>query len=252
MDYNISIDQRDFHGNTPLHYLALGSLRKNYSQIIHQLWQRAKSYWLDYLDLENDDEENVLALACKYGRSSLVEILLKCGGNRQKILPMHLAIIGGHVEIVVLLIKYNFSINKPNHRGETSWHLICQYNRIDLLEILFHYDDNFEKQDHRGFTALLTAGFYNHRLCVERLIRRGADLSARDHRGKSLCTTKNAMFSFSFVHRFSLLVQICIEQQCVETVEFCFKWIEDQRSFHYLLTENDRNGDTILHSSFSF
>lgn len=187
LEHGIQIDQSDEHGNTPLHYLALAPSKRYTSQIVDRLLERAQPHLSVYLEMKNRDEQNALALACKCGHRSLIEILLRYGAIRHSTLAMQLAIIGGHSDIVVLLLKYQAPMNRVNSRGQTSWHLICQYNRMDLLELLFHYNDHLEKRDDRGFTALLAASFQDHRSCVEQLLSYGADVAVRDHRGRNIC-----------------------------------------------------------------
>ena len=196
LEHHVPIDQRDEYGNTPLHYLALAPSKTHTSQMVDRLLERAQPYLSDYLQMKNREEQNALELACQCGHYSLVEMLLTYGASRSSTLAMQLAIISGHNAIVALLMKCQVPMNGGNSRGQTPWHLVCQYNRTDLLQLLFQYDDDLDKQDDQGFTALLTAGSRDHRFCVEQLLFYGADLTARDHRGRNICTRNFSSVSF--------------------------------------------------------
>ena len=127
------------------------------------------------LDIQNEDCQSVLSVACEHGQTRSVEMLLAHGANVSCSMPMHMAIKGGHLGIVQLLLDYPSSLSST----KSSLHLACRYNRIDILRILLersHLD--LEMRDEQGYTPLLTASAFNHLDCLKLLLNHSADITA--------------------------------------------------------------------------
>ena len=83
-----------------------------------------------------------LYLACLNGDTSTVESLLGAGADVNadfcSITPLHSACIGGHTEVVSLLLATNrVDINaKISHSGFTPLHLACKRGNIEVVELL--------------------------------------------------------------------------------------------------------------------
>lgn len=179
VEHRASINRQDAHGNTPLHCLARS--RSENQRTAHLLVHQVRS---SSLDIENEDHQSVLSVACEHGQTRLVEMLLAHRANVGCSMPMHMAIKGGHLDIVHQLLDYPSSLPSTKF----SLHLACQYNRIDILRMLLkrsHLD--LEVRDEQGYTPLLTAGAFNHLDCLTLLLNHSADITARDEQSRNVC-----------------------------------------------------------------
>ncbi|RIA83140.1 hypothetical protein C1645_662928, partial [Glomus cerebriforme] len=50
--------------------------------------------------------------------------------------PLHLAVLGGHTEVVKVLLQYNAKIIARMTDGRNVVHLASQYGFLDILELL--------------------------------------------------------------------------------------------------------------------
>ena len=135
------------------------------------------------LDIENEDQQTALSVACEHGQTRLVQMLLSPGANVHCSMPMQMAIRGGHAHIVHLLLEYQTLLSP-----DSALHLACQYNRTDILRMLLgRCNLPLEGRDDKGYTPLLTASAFDHLHCLKLLLNHAADITARDQQGRSVC-----------------------------------------------------------------
>lgn len=142
-----------------------------------------------YLQMENEDQQTALSLACEHGRVHLVRLLLLYGASADDFKPIHMAVKSGSIPIVELLLEHSDASVLANPSGETPLHIACQYNRADLLQVLIDTRStsiDLQVRDHHGSTPLLTASYFNHPDCIRVLLLNDADMKTMDYDGRHI------------------------------------------------------------------
>uniref|UniRef100_A0A6P7FS76 Uncharacterized protein LOC114330635 n=1 Tax=Diabrotica virgifera virgifera TaxID=50390 RepID=A0A6P7FS76_DIAVI len=112
------------------------------------------------LNIVSELNKTALHLAVKWNLSSLVAELLD-GGIKSEIADiegntaLHEAVKNNSLEIVEILLKrYAFDINKPNHNGDSPLHLAVRKNRTELAEYLLANNADALRKNLLGNTPL--------------------------------------------------------------------------------------------------
>uniref|UniRef100_A0ABD2WKC0 Uncharacterized protein n=1 Tax=Trichogramma kaykai TaxID=54128 RepID=A0ABD2WKC0_9HYME len=129
-------------------------------------------------------------VACEYGLEEVVQKFLDLGQdpNLQKVKsasPLSLAVIEGHKDVALLLLKNGANPNLAIVEGSTILHILCDgYFDVELLKMLFDICDEsnqtlqIEAKDKFGRTPLQWAVARLMPNIVDVLLYRGADLSS--------------------------------------------------------------------------
>jgi ankyrin repeat protein len=196
VEHRASVDRQNASGHTPLHCLAVSqpmigeSLQANDAiarVLLDAAKERSPSFLRRYLQIDNEDQQTALSLACEHDRLHLVRLLLLYGASVDDFTPIHMAVKSGSISIVELLLEHSGPSALANPSGETPLHIACKYNRADLLQVLIEIGStsiDLQARDHQGSTPLLTASYFNHRDCIRILLVNGADMKATDHHGR--------------------------------------------------------------------
>jgi ankyrin repeat protein len=69
-------------------------------------------------------------------------------------MPLHFAVIGGHLEIVHFLIEHGADVNKKSCWGWTPLHVATAHNQIKAAKILMQHGANLYTESNEGRTPL--------------------------------------------------------------------------------------------------
>ncbi len=110
-------------------------------------------------DVNAKDENGNTALmgACKYGRTGVVQLLVKNGAD----------------------------VNIADEDGKTALMKACEQCHTDVARLLVRKGADVNVKDKYGDTALIKACKYGRTDVVRLLVRNGADVSVADERGKT-------------------------------------------------------------------
>lgn len=131
-----------------------------------------------------------LHLAIQKGNVEVVELLLKLGApldgkNPQKLTAIHRALTASSPQIFDLILERTEDVNVGD-RNQTSplmYSVIYRNDRPENIDRLLAKGANINAVNSSKQTALHLAGYYGRTDCGLRLIRAGADLSAVDNQG---------------------------------------------------------------------
>ncbi|KAF4529825.1 hypothetical protein B566_EDAN013993 [Ephemera danica] len=141
-----------------LHYAAENGNVDNMKLLLNR--EAKVSEILNKLDVNG---ETALYLACKYGRTEAVELLLshpRCLVNvGSEKLPLHCAAGNGYVEILKLLLEWDSTLlNKQDKDGETALHLACAVGNDEIVYSLLNFEGlDLNLTDKWGNTCFHTA-----------------------------------------------------------------------------------------------
>ena len=122
-----------------------------------------------------------LHLASWHGQLALVHMLLRFGGWRSVAAvadrtgtPLHLAVVGGHMDVITHLLKEGCPIDIRDNDGFTLLHLAASHGHLGIIEVLVKHGLDVNIVCNRGRTPLLSAASAGQLESVRRLLRFGA------------------------------------------------------------------------------
>ena len=100
--------------------------------------------------------------------------------------PLHLAVDGGHTEIVELLIAKGADVKVADMSLMTPLHFAVVFGHKEIVELLIANGADMNAKDANvGWTPLHYAAFNGHKEIAELLIAKGADVNAKDEHGET-------------------------------------------------------------------
>lgn len=179
---SLSLEVRDFFGNTPLHC----AVKARASNIIKILLARGAA-----INVPNNSNQTPLHLACYHGHESAVEILLNAGAsvsacdNLHLHVPLHMAVVQKRDAAALLLISRLACIEAPDENFDTPLHLAAKLGNTKVVAALLKAGANIESQNINRITPLMAAcsvepGIETSRDCIETLLSSGANMNAID------------------------------------------------------------------------
>ncbi len=160
---------RDQSGTTPLHIAARQGNRDLTAQLL----------FLQNQGLRQLVEKFLKSSAKSTDLSHLVDVKNKFGFS-----PLHYAALGGHEEVVELLLQQGATINTFNAQGLTPLFMASRDGHEKIVELLSSQQEaNLESGDEEAHTPLCVAVANGHLRIFARLLRRGANPHAKDKNG---------------------------------------------------------------------
>ena len=124
-----------------------------------------------------------IQLAASAGYSALVADMLRRSPDEVRSVdamlftPLHNAAVGGHLEVVQLLVDAGAEVDAADDRGRTPLIRAAEYANAAVVELLVNYGAQLDWVDMFGWTALYQSTLCGQRDMVEHLLRLGADVN---------------------------------------------------------------------------
>ncbi len=145
---------------------------------------RLRSLLAEQPDLANavaPDGFSPLGLASFFGQKDAVELLLEQGAevnaaslNAQRVMPLHSAVAGQHVEIAKLLLEHGALVNAEQEGGFTPLHGACQNGQPEMVRLLLDFGADVHALSGEGHSPLYFARESGNAQVVELLEAAGA------------------------------------------------------------------------------
>lgn len=135
------------------------------------------------------NKKSLIYFAASKGLSTIVEHLIISDfytvdePSTGKQSPLYIACQKGHIDVVVILIKYGAKINAPNGNGSTALHVASQYGHCKIIELLLFHGADINALFDKKYTPLSLACIYNCIPSIKILILHGADINHRNIHG---------------------------------------------------------------------
>ena len=163
-----------------------------------------------------------LWLSAVFGRLEEVKKLLQNRADLEsrtddywKRTPLHMAAMGGHRDIVQLLLEMNAKIETGDQDGKAPLHLAAMVGLIYIVQLLVEKNACLETTDSDGYAPLHVAVKGGHRDVVQLLLEKSAKIEATDQNGRA-----PLHLAVMNGHRNVDVVQLLVEKNaCLETTD---------------------------------
>ncbi|KAK2743236.1 hypothetical protein FQN57_004925 [Myotisia sp. PD_48] len=180
VEFGAEIDAIDAFKNTPLHWAAL----RGYQPVVEYLWEVAKK------SIRSEYGRTVLHLAVLGGNIELVRFLIE--KNAQKGIhdmygstPLHLAVWIGRIDIAVLLMDPQVDVNAADGKGRTALHIAVDSKDESLTRALLqHPKTEVNIQTPYIASPLGVAATAGYVPVAKLLVEAGADIELKDEWAK--------------------------------------------------------------------
>ena len=110
--------------------------------------------------------------ACKVGNLEILEKLIQLDECNYKYIfnALRYASIGGHTDVVEMLIHMGFDINIENLEAKTPLHLACKHGHLATITKLIQLGANVNSEDDNKLTPLIYACENGNVACFEKLM----------------------------------------------------------------------------------
>ncbi len=115
----------------------------------------------ELIDATASDGFTPLGLASFFGHADVVDLLLGMGAtvnlasrNNQRVMPLHSAVAGGHLEVVRALLERSADVNATQEGGFTPIHGAAQNGQLAMVKLLLEYGADASAASNDGKTAL--------------------------------------------------------------------------------------------------
>ncbi|XP_067673680.1 putative ankyrin repeat protein RF_0381 [Haliotis asinina] len=144
------------------------------------------------LSLTNDEERNVLHVACMEGNMEVAKYI-----HSQNIIgiestdgfettPLMFAAVSGKIEVFSFLIRIGADVSRENANGENILHLSCRSEIVEIVNFILTQNIlNVNCTGTYGTTPLMAA-CYGNGTVFDLLIKRGADTLAKDEDNRNI------------------------------------------------------------------
>jgi ankyrin repeat protein len=133
-----------------------------------------------------------LHLACRYGYTDLVRIILLEGHadpdtrDSQSRTALHTTVVGkGILNVAKLLLDRGAAVDAKDQSGSTPLAVAALFGKLELVELFIDHGATIDATDCSGETALYNASLRNHSEVVAALAAHGAKLDLQNNNGMS-------------------------------------------------------------------
>lgn len=125
------------------------------------------------------------------GHSEMVKLLIKNGAEinlknkKGRLTALDIAIYNGHSDTTALLLKYGANINQEGKRLPPPLHLAIQKNNFYITSLLIKNKANINLKDKRGNTPLHIAALKVNVDIISILIENGANINSKNNHGRT-------------------------------------------------------------------
>ncbi|CAL8070273.1 unnamed protein product [Orchesella dallaii] len=170
------LEEKDKNGFTALHYAVKQGHIKNAMKLI----TLGAS-----IITKNNIGENVMHIACRFGRLNIVQKILKMEQNNSVInegdgkglTPLHIASMFGHVRVVQALIKKGALLHR-DHNGNTPAHLAAKNGHRETMKLILNVHSHLlDQTDKDGNTPIHIASMENQPDAVDLLLTLNCNLT---------------------------------------------------------------------------
>ncbi|XP_019854452.1 PREDICTED: ankyrin repeat domain-containing protein 17-like isoform X2 [Amphimedon queenslandica] len=189
-DKTVDISATDENNSTPLHCACQAGhteivellIKERANRLTSSLHENdADSKIKSFFNLTDNHKNIPLGLACIEGHTEIVELLLEQEGvdinhiNSQKRTPLAMACIRGHTKIVELLLKKGANANVTDENELTPLGNASIPGHTEIVKLLLEHGANVNVTDKNGNTPLGNASIPGHTKIVELLLEHGVD-----------------------------------------------------------------------------
>ncbi|MCJ1248514.1 hypothetical protein MMC30_005732 [Trapelia coarctata] len=134
-----------------------------------------------------------LHVAASFGLETIVaailnttQISVNCRHTSRKRSPVHFAVLGGHENVIKLLLLQNsIKVDIKDHMDWTGLHMTASRSNLGTVELLLRSGANVEARTSSKKTVLHIAGFRSEPGTIKLLLRSGVNIQARDNNGST-------------------------------------------------------------------
>jgi ankyrin repeat protein len=169
-DSSINVFKRDTFERTILHWALYCYQPTNTIQLL--IAQSAE------LNAQNKNGETPLKIAIVTGHYEAVIILIKNGANINMVsAPLISAAQNGHLEIVKLLLDRDVNVNQSDNNGLGALSFAAHKGYLEIVKLLLDKGANVNQSERNNFSALSFAIQEGHLEIVKVLLAHGADVN---------------------------------------------------------------------------
>jgi ankyrin repeat protein len=204
------------------------------------LWLAQKISFNEFGSVMYPDRHSTVArlldfwIACRYGYLQDVIIYCKCGApvNEEKIdrqtgerfRPLASAAMGGHADVIKVLLDYGAEVNHVDRRGRRAIHIAALKGHREACAVLIDHGAKIFSVDLQGNTPLHLAALCNHYTVVDYLASKGQELARLICSDKVKCNV-NGNFASLVEKIFHDLPEQKLEAN--DTVRFEKTWLHE-------------------------
>ena len=134
-----------------------------------------------------------LSVACKFGRTEMVSLLLENGAlfqqpiNSEGVTPLFLAVQHNHTECALFLIEKGANVKnvKMKSTRENLLHTASSHGNLEIVHSLLQHGMSIDDRTNNGETSLYLAAERGYVEVVTCLLENGADVNVTNHIGSS-------------------------------------------------------------------
>ncbi|XP_071098527.1 uncharacterized protein [Haliotis cracherodii] len=162
---------------------------KGWTPVMNAAWKGRKDVFDSLVSkgaditLTDDDNDNILHLACEGGNKPIVEYLLpktdiNTRGNNG-LTPVMTAAWSGKKDVFDFLVSMGADITLTDYDNDNILHLACEGGNKALVEYLLPSTD-INKRGNKGWTPVMNAAWKGRKDVFDSLVSKGADITLTD------------------------------------------------------------------------
>lgn len=174
-------------------------------------------------------------------------------------MPLHHAVLGGHLDMVKFLIGHGAFINSRSRAGANVLHIAARLGYLDIVKYLAESGAYIDSRDNNGSTILHSAADSAKLDIIKYLVERGANFNLRDNKGGTILYSAVRSGNRDVIkYLVELGVDIDSRDNNGGTALHSAVWFNNLNGLKHLvelgadINSRDSNDDTVLHSIARF